>query len=288
MQNVQIFQYNETPVSFLMGDENRMISATDMARSFGKEVKQWFDNESTHEFIHCLAQIRGVKPIGGIRTSLSTTSLARNYPSLIKVVKGGMPGQVKQGTWLNEDVALEFARWLSPMFAIWCNDRIKELLRFGLTATEEMLIKAATDPRFVLAMMTQIKESHEKTRLLEQQNRLLEQQAEQNATKVQFYDNLQEIRQKDEAGRIYNVSKIARELGMSPAGLNKLLIRKGVAIKIDGSWYIADRYKDSGYAVERKTLSQRLNEDDEMVPTEITYLAWTSKGRDFIYSLIEK
>ena len=45
MQNVQIFQYNETPVSFLMGDENRMISATDMARSFGKEVKQWFDNE---------------------------------------------------------------------------------------------------------------------------------------------------------------------------------------------------------------------------------------------------
>ena len=185
-------------------------------------------------------------------------------------------------------LAIVFAQWLSPEFYLWCNDRIKELLRFGLTATEEMLIKAATDPGFVLAMMTQIKESHEKTRLLEQQNRLLEEQVEQNATKVQFYDNLQEIRQKDEAGRIYNVSRIARELGMSPAGLNKLLIRKGVAIKIDGSWYIADRYKDSGYAVERKTLSQRLNEDDQMVPTEITYLAWTSKGRDFIYSLIEK
>lgn len=181
-----------------------------------------------------------------------------------------------------------FCTMAQPGFYLWCNDRIKELLRFGLTATEEMLIKAATDPGFVLAMMTQIKESHEKTRQLEEHNRLLEQQAEQNATKVQFYDKLQEIRQKDEAGRIYNVSKIARELGMSPAGLNKLLIRKGVAIKIDGSWYISDRYKDSGYAVERKTLSQRLNEDDEMVPTEITYLAWTSKGRDFIYSLIEK
>ena len=23
---------------------------------------------------------------------------------------------------------MEFARWLSPLFAIWCNDRIKEIL----------------------------------------------------------------------------------------------------------------------------------------------------------------
>lgn len=32
---------------------------------------------------------------------------------------------------MHEDVALEFARWLSPAFAIWCNDRIKELLLTG-------------------------------------------------------------------------------------------------------------------------------------------------------------
>ena len=34
---------------------------------------------------------------------------------------------------MHEDVALEFARWLSPAFAIWCNDRIKELLLNGQT-----------------------------------------------------------------------------------------------------------------------------------------------------------
>lgn len=33
---------------------------------------------------------------------------------------------------MHEDVALEFARWLSPAFAIWCNDRIKELLTTGV------------------------------------------------------------------------------------------------------------------------------------------------------------
>lgn len=266
METVQIFQYNNAPVAFLMGEENRMINAAQMAKPFGKKATDFLKTAQTKEFI---AQLSEVKKI--------------NSSDLVKVKYGN-----NGGTWLQEDLALEFARWLSPIFGIWCNDRIKELLRFGLTATEEMLLKAATDPGFVLAMMEHIKESREKNRLLEERNKELEAKAEANASKVQFYDNLQEIRQKDEAGRIYNVSKIAHELGMPAAGLNRLLIKKGVAIKIDGSWYISERYKNSGYAIERKAMTQRLNEDDEMAPHEITYLAWTAKGREFIFSLIEE
>lgn len=266
MEQIQIFQYNDAPVAFLMGTENRMINAAQMAKPFGKKANDFLKTAQTREFITQLSEVKKI-----------------NSVDLVKVRYGN-----NGGTWMHEDVALEFARWLSPMFAIWCNDRIKELLRFGLTATEEMLLKAATDPGFVLAMMSQIKKNHERNRLLEEQNRRLEEQVEQSASKVRFYDNLQEIRQREEAGKIYNISKIAHELGMSSAGLNRLLIKKGVAIKIDGSWHIATKYKDFGYAVERKALTQRLNEDDEMVPHEITYLAWTSKGREFIYSLIEK
>jgi hypothetical protein len=43
---------------------------------------------------------------------------------LLTVRKGG----INPGTWMHEDVAMEFALWLSPEFAIWCNDRIKEIL----------------------------------------------------------------------------------------------------------------------------------------------------------------
>lgn len=267
MNNIQIFQYDNNPVSFQMGEETRMLNATEMAKKFGKRPVDFLKLDQTKAF---LAEFSKVKKI--------------TLADLVIVKKGGNTS----GTWMHEDVALEFARWLSPMFAIWCNDRIKELLRFGLTATEEMLLKAATDPSFVLAMMEHVKESRTKNHLLEEKNKALIAQAERNAGKVQFYDNLQEIRQRDESGKIHNVSKIAHELQMSPAGLNKLLIKKGVAIKIDGSWYIAERYKNAGYAVERKTLTQRLNDDDEMVPVEVTYLAWTNKGRDFIHSLIEK
>jgi phage antirepressor YoqD-like protein len=57
-------------------------------------------------------------------------------------------GGQKQGTWMHEDVALEFARWLSPKFAIWCNDRIKELITQGYTemnalVTPENMLKVS-------------------------------------------------------------------------------------------------------------------------------------------------
>lgn len=41
------------------------------------------------------------------------------YNDLV-IVKEGSP-QTGGGTWMHEDVALEFARWLSLAFAIWCN-----------------------------------------------------------------------------------------------------------------------------------------------------------------------
>lgn len=59
--------------------------------------------------------------------------------ALIQTVRGG---NGEQGTWMHEDAALEFARWLSPKFAIWCNRRIKELL----TSTQQQPVKAEVLP----------------------------------------------------------------------------------------------------------------------------------------------
>lgn len=49
-------------------------------------------------------------------------SEVRNCTSteLVKINKGG----INDGTWMHEDVAIEFARWLSPAFTLWANDRI--------------------------------------------------------------------------------------------------------------------------------------------------------------------
>lgn len=89
-----------------------MVNATEMAKAFGKLPKDWLSNKSTSELISTLSAVRGIP-----------------LTELVIVKQGGSPEG--QGTWMHEDVALEFARWLSPAFAIWCNDRIKELITTG-------------------------------------------------------------------------------------------------------------------------------------------------------------
>lgn len=111
----QIFQYNGSPITFQIGS-TLMVNATQMAKSFGKQPIDWLKTEQSKEFISVFAELK-------------------NFSSadLVRVTKGGNDKKL-QGTWIHEDVALEFARWLSPAFAIWCNDRIKELLLNGSTA----------------------------------------------------------------------------------------------------------------------------------------------------------
>ncbi|MFK7936942.1 MAG: KilA-N domain-containing protein [Saprospiraceae bacterium] len=54
---------------------------------------------------------------------------------ILKVVQGG-DDKAAQGTWMCEELALEFASWLSPQFKLWMNDRIRELLKTGRTELE--------------------------------------------------------------------------------------------------------------------------------------------------------
>lgn len=141
----QIFQYNGSPITFQKGD-SVMVNATEMAKPFGKLVGDWLRLKATTEFTEALSADMHI-PIS----------------ALIQVVKGG---NNEQGTWLHEDVALEFARWLSPSFAIWCNKRIKELLQYGMTATQPTLEQMINNPDLVISLATQLKsEREEKQRL---------------------------------------------------------------------------------------------------------------------------
>lgn len=81
MEQIQIFQYNENPVSFQMGAENRMINATQMAKPFGKRVQHFLGTEQTKEFMNVLSQSRNL-----------------GFDKLVIVTKGGRSA----GTWLHE------------------------------------------------------------------------------------------------------------------------------------------------------------------------------------------
>ena len=112
------YEYNGNLVRFDKVDGVTMINATQMAKPFGKQPVFWLNNQSTKEFLAELAKLRNL-----------------SSADLVRVTKGGNDKNA-QGTWMHEDVALEFARWLSPQFAIWCNDRIKELFKEGVVKAQ--------------------------------------------------------------------------------------------------------------------------------------------------------
>lgn len=152
-----VYDYKGSKISFANG-KNVMVNATEMAKSFDKRPAKWLELPSTKEFLAALTAIR------------------KSDTALIQTSSGGINGG--GGTWMHEDVALEFARWLSPAFAIWCNDRIKELLKYGMTATQPTLDEMVNNPDLVIRMATQLKqEREEKARLEAENKRIIEETA---------------------------------------------------------------------------------------------------------------
>lgn len=151
-----VYDYKGSKISFANG-KNVMVNATEMAKSFDKRPVDWLQNQSTIAFLNELSKVR--------KSTLT---------DLVQVTKGGN----NPGTWMHEDVALEFARWLSPAFAIWCNDRIKELLKYGMTATQPTLDEMVNNPDLVIRMATQLKqEREEKARIEAENKRIIEETA---------------------------------------------------------------------------------------------------------------
>lgn len=161
--NNQIFQYYGNSITFQKGD-SVMVNATEMAKPFGKSPKDFLKTEQTKAYIGTLSEVKKI---------LSS--------DLVRVIYGD-----NGGTWMHEDVAMEFARWLSPAFAIWCNDRIKELLQYGMTATQPTLEQMINNPDLVISLATQLKNEREEKARLEQEKKQLEDKTARQEPLVSF------------------------------------------------------------------------------------------------------
>lgn len=122
MSNIKQFEYEGQPISFDFGDGNKMINATEMAKSFGKRVNNFLQNKQTKDFIQAL------------ESRYWNSSIGKNR-EVLRIVKGGEPKL--QGTWMDEKLALKFASWLSTDFELWVYDRIYELITTGKTELEQ-------------------------------------------------------------------------------------------------------------------------------------------------------
>lgn len=144
------FSYRSSNVRMKKVNGTVFVCLTDMAKGFpDKNLSNIINSKEMTDYINRLTEIQ-------ICSSADF--------QLVTTTKGGNP--TDQGTWAHRKIALRVAQKLSPDFAIWVDDRIEELLTYGMTATQPTLDEMADNPDLVIKLATRLKEARaEKVRL---------------------------------------------------------------------------------------------------------------------------
>lgn len=258
MNALQIFNYQNEAISFKNENGATYVNATEMAKPFGdsKRAKNWLQLNQTNELLNILSK-------------------GRNLPlaDLVQVTKGGN----NAGTWMHEDVALVFSQWLSPEFYLWCNDRIKELMKHGMTATTETAERLLNDPDFLIETLTALKSEREQKALLLEQTRLQQREIALVQPKAEYYDTVLQ------STSVYVADQIAKELGMTAMRMNRELIERGILIRRNGQLVLTAGYANKGYT---KPRTYSFTKGDGTIGTNTT-TTYTEQGRKFLHSVFE-
>jgi len=244
---LKVFEYHGNQITF-SNENGIMANATEMAKPFSKRPTDWIKTQQASEFIETLSRVKNIV-----------------LADLVIVKNGGN----NNGTWLHQEVLIEFARWLSPEFSIWCNDRIMELGKHGMTATEETLEKMLTNPDLIIGLAQNLKKEREFRQIAETTIQL-------QAPKVEYHDRV--LNSKAD----FTTTTIAKELGMSAQALNRKLVNLHIQFYIDGHYVLGHKYQNRGYTATRTT---PYFDDHGVLKTSILTV-WTESGRQFIHNLL--
>lgn len=108
------FDFEGTIVEFGKG-EAIWLNATEIAKKFNKHVSHWTSTASTKEYIEALKK----------RYRNNDNAVNQEF---VMVIQGGTG---IQGTWIHQKLAIRFAQWLKPDFAVWVDEKIEELITNG-------------------------------------------------------------------------------------------------------------------------------------------------------------
>ena len=128
------FSFNNTVVSFRA---DGFLNATAIAKHFGKQPRDYLKTEQTQQYIAALAEYLSSK-----------TKILVEENQLVVVKNGGNA----RGTWLHPKLAIHFARWLDPRFAVWCDEQIEHILSGSLKLETRDVVLSAQDVRRLSAL----------------------------------------------------------------------------------------------------------------------------------------
>jgi hypothetical protein len=101
----------------------------DLAGLYGKRVDSWLRLKSTKDLLASFE----ADPSYRYQTAIVAIKGGYSDPSdlIDRYKKLGAKGIVGQGTWAHPDIAIVFAQWCNPAFALWVARQIRQLLSYG-------------------------------------------------------------------------------------------------------------------------------------------------------------
>jgi len=107
---LQLVEIDQSKFAVEMKDGNMSVNLSKMALPFGKKPMHWLRTNPAKEYLNIFAVLH-----------------KSNAADLVKVIQGGTPDE--QGTWVTDPrIAIRFAQWLSPAFAIKVDETLIGIL----------------------------------------------------------------------------------------------------------------------------------------------------------------
>lgn len=227
-----------------------MVSATEMAKAFpDKNLTNIINSVEIQEYIQEVSKLQNY-------------SLA----DLLVVVRGGS----NPGTWIHKKLILRIAQKLSPKFSVWVDERIEELLKYGLTATPNTIEELLANPDTLIKTLEALKtERAEKEKLQKQLNI--------QSAKIEFIDRVLDTEEKIDVGQCAKIL----ELPFGRNTLFKKLREQGVFFKSKNE--PKQIYVEKGYFQLKEKWINRTEHESFMVLKVLV----TQRGVGFLSTLFK-
>lgn len=258
------FSYNGNDVLFDTRDDV-MVNATQLAKIYGKRPNDYLSLPATNQLINAITRKYGI---------------SENQLVISKVGSSHNGG----GTWMHRLIVVDFCQWLDIDLKLWCTEKLDELMRYGMTATQPTLEQMIDNPDLVIHLATQLKQEREERAKLEAQTeqqqatiKIQTEEIKQAAPKVNYYDNhLQSV-------NTLTSTQVAKQIGMDAEKLHRKMKEIGILYKQSGQWLLYSPFSTWGL---HATRTQTYTRNDGSIGTSV-YTVWTTKGLRFIHALNE-